>query len=192
MRTHFIRFAAALLPVVLAGCSEPMHDEAAAPSLDFTNGPTSPGPYIIRSEGWFGYGHADYRRGVSATYGFDPVELCQGTYDPELVPIQEIGVPQDVDRFIALQRGPVSAQVWPFTDFDCTLFLNNAPLATGLVQLVYTDNDFLAWLRDPTNQNAWGWTAGGTLTRPDGSQAELQAVIRLVYDSQHVSVIHLR
>jgi len=183
MRTLSIPVAAAVSAAFLGSCGEPVGHNLAPPLFNFTNGPASPGPNIIRSATMFAVFHADNRRGVSAVYGTDVVQLCLGNVAFDVVSLQEITVPQEAGRFIDLIQGAaVTASVWPFTAFDCTLFLNTAPLATGLVDLVNTDNDLLVFLRDNTNANAFGFTAQGTLTRPSGARAHVNSVSKVVWD----------
>jgi len=191
MRTLPIPVAAAVLSAAfLAGCGEPVGHQLTAPSFNFTNAPPSSGPNIIRSATTFAVFHADNLRGVSAVYGTDVVQLCLGNVAFDVVALQEITVPQEAGRFIDLIQGAaLTASVWPFTAFDCTLFLNTAPLATGLVDLVNTDNDLLVFLRDNRNANAFGFTAQGTLTRPSGTRAHVNSVAKVVWDGEDGSRI---
>ena len=94
-----------------------------------------------------------------------------------------ISVPEDPNRFNDLVKGSVQTSVWPFTNFDCAQFTSIAPLATGTAKLVNTDNDLLVFQNpNNVNHNAFGFTAQGRLTRPDGSTAQFNGVNRSVWD----------
>ncbi len=151
--------------------------------------PPTSGPIVIRSQTLFAVFFVDLDKGISASIGADPVEFCSGIIDFDIVELQEISVPEDANRLIDLVKGSnVTASVWPFTTFDCDLFANTTPLATGTVKLVNTDNDLLIFLNpDHKNSNAFGFTAQGRLNRPDGTKASFNAVSKCVWDGDDIA-----
>jgi len=100
-----------------------------------------------------------------------------------LVDLQRIDVPEDANRVNDLLHGDdLTTSVWPFTDFDCGLFLTTTPLATGTVDVRNTDNDFFVFLNpDNKNHNAFGFTAQGKLTSATGKRAHFNVVSRVVF-----------
>ena len=73
--------------------------------------------------------------------------------------------------------------VWPFTDFDCALFLNVPPLATGLASFVQNDTDLFPGLNpDRYNMNSVAFSAHGALYAPTGEKRQFSMVWRLMWD----------
>jgi len=158
---------------------------AAIPAL--ADPPPSSGPNVVRFEDTFAVFYSDARKGLSVTIGADVVEDCNGNFEPELVSIQEIRVPEDANRIIGILKGDdLMTTVWPFTDFDCGLFTTEEPVATGTSDLVLTDNDVLVFLTpDNVNWNAFGFTAHGLLTAQDGSDVRFNGVQRCIWDGNN-------
>ena len=121
---------------------------------------------------------------MQAVYAFDPVQFCQGNPAFEIVNIQNVSVPEDANRINQLVQGDdLTTSVWPFTAFDCGLFTTVAPLATGVTDLVTTDNDLLTFLNpDSRNANAFGFMARGRLTLADGRTSQYNGITRCVWD----------
>jgi hypothetical protein len=157
----------------------------------FADPPASSGPIVVRfeldGEDGVGFFYADERKGLSVTIGVDVVADCNGTFDADLVSIQEIHVPEDANRIISLLNGDdLTTTVWPFTEFDCGLFTTIEPVATGTSDLVLTDNDLDVGLTpDNVNWNAFGFTAHGLLTAQDGSDVHFNGVERCVWDGNN-------
>ena len=158
---------------------------AAIPAL--ADPPSSSGPNVVRFEDTFAVFYSDARTGLSVTIGADVVEDCNGNFEPELVSIQEIHVPEDANRIISILHGDdLMTTVWPFTDFNCDLFTTEEPVATGTSDLVLTDNDLLVFLTpDNVNWNAFGFTAHGLLTAQDGSDVHFNGVQRCRWDGNN-------
>jgi len=146
--------------------------------------PASSGLNVVRYNGIV-YLHAvDYKNGLSTVVGADIVEFCNGNFAFDLVSIQDIYVPEDVNRIIEIAHGKeVTTSVWPFTDFDCGLFTSIEPIATGKTNTVATDNDLFAYAYpDNVNWNAFGFSAQGLLSAPDGSTPRMNAAFRCAWD----------
>ena len=155
---------------------------AAIPAL--ADPPAASGPNVVRFEDTFAVFYPDVRNGLSVTIGADVVEDCNGNFDPEVVSIQDIHVPEDANRIIEIIHGDeLITEVWPFTDFDCELFTTVDPVGAGTSDLVSTDNDLVVFLtEDNVNWNAFGFTAHGWLTAQDGSEVRFNGVSRCLWD----------
>jgi hypothetical protein len=185
MRSLLLAAVPAAVGVLLSGCADrSTTGPTLRPSFDFTNGPANPGPIVFRFKDVFGVFYADPVRGLSAIHGGNVVEFCNtGGTAFQLVDIQHVLPPQEQGRIIELLKGKdLETTVWPFVNFDCGLFTTITPLATGVVDLVNTDNDLLVFLRDTRNVNAYGFTAQGRLTRPSGAKASFNSVMKVVWD----------
>lgn len=195
MKRVTILWAILLMALLVIGCNDqqaPVSMSKNTPVLpsNLAKGPpASSGPIVIRSQTLFAVFFIDSDKGISASIGADPVEFCNGIVNFDIVELQEISVPEDANRLIDLIKGSnVTASVWPFATFDCDLFATTTPLATGTVKLVNTDNDLLVFLNpDNRNANAFGFTAQGKLTRPDGSQANFNGVSKCVWDGNDIN-----
>lgn len=167
MRT--LRFTPALLVAGLLACelNAPTDVVPQGPPLfAIANAPAVSG-IVIRGEEPFATTWFDPNAGTRVVIGVDPVQFCGGA-GFEVVPFQDAILSDG--RFVRLLQGrAMTTSVWPFTGFSCALFTTVTPLATGVSDLVYTDNDLFGSV-DP-NANAWGYLAHGTLTRPSGAAA---------------------
>ena len=165
MRT--LRLAPALLVVGLLACelNAPTDVVPQGPALfEIANAPDVSG-IVVRGEEPFATTWVDPNAGTRVVIGVDPVQFCGGA-SFEVVPFQDAILSDG--RFVRLLQGTgMATSVWPFTGFSCALFTTVTPLATGVSDLVYTDNNLFGSI-DP-NANAWGYLAHGTLTRPSGA-----------------------
>ncbi len=155
---------------------------AAIPAL--ADPPPSSGPNVVRYDGIVYLHTVDEAKGLSAIVGADIVEFCNSFRGFDLVSIQDIQVPEDANRIVEIAHGDdVTTSIWPFTDFDCGLFTTVEPVATGTTDVVNTDNDLEVFNNpDNVNWNAYGFTAHGRLTAPDGSTMQLNVMSRCVWD----------
>ena len=152
--------------------------------------PAQSGPIVIRYEGapFFSGGILpiwipDMKSGMSITLGIDNISFCQGGFDLDTVSIKEILIPEDANRINQQLSGSVQASVWPFTVFDCDLFLTVPPLATGYADIQATDNDLLVFNNpENVNHNAFGITAHGKLQDVWGATKQMSFVYRGNWD----------
>jgi hypothetical protein len=188
MRTKAL--ALGLAAVLAVGCSDrptsptALNETVPTPSFNFTNGPTNPGPNIVRSQGIYVIGWADFQEGISAWAGIDIAQWCRDGTGFDVSDIQDINVPEDANRISELVHGnDVTTSVWPFTGFDCDLFTTVTPLATGTSDFRSTDNDLNTFLNpDSKNANAFGFNAHGKLTDASGSRVNFSGHSRCVWD----------
>ena len=161
--------AAALALVLAFGCTDQatsptaLNEAAVAPTFNFSNNPDA-GPNIVRFEDGLGYIINDTKKGIQALFGFDPVLICTSGGPFDLVDVQDITIPNEIDRINSVVHGDdIFTTVWDFTGFDCPSYLENEPLATGLSRIRNTDNDLNSFLYDHNNANAFGLNAHGKL-----------------------------
>ena len=168
---------ALLIPLIvsvgLGGCEPNAPTEVASresPRFNIANAPDVSG-IVVRE----GYPAAvvwiDPKAGTIVVIGVDIVDFCNGTVDFEVAPFQDVIQSNGRDLFVG-QGTDMQTSVWPFAAFDCGQFTTTTPLATGVSDLVWTDNDWL--YPDPpdlSDVNAFGYEAHGFLTRPGGAAA---------------------
>lgn len=152
--------------------------------------PAQSGPIVIRYEGapFFSGGILplwipDMKSGMSITLGIDNIDFCLGGFNLDTVSIKEIDIPEDANRINQQLSGSVQAAVWPFTVFECDLFLTVPPLATGYADIQATDNDLLVFLNpDNVNHNAFGISAHGKLQDMWGATKQMSFTYRVNWD----------
>ena len=133
---------------------------------------------VRRGDAPFGLSWVDPAAGMRVVLGFDRQEFCNtGILDLDIIPFQDINFPNG--RLMALAQGVVQTTVWGFTSFSCAAFAGATPLASGFSVLTYTDNDVR--VVGPNTTNAWGVMAHGTLTRPDGTDAQFSTHLRVTF-----------
>ncbi len=130
----------------------------------------------------------DFKTGLTASIGADNAGFCNPfpNFDAlELIPIQEVNIPNDDLRRQILAKGETYVEVYDgiINEFLCDFFANTPRLASGNANFVLTDNDFEIFLReDPKNANAFGFNAMGTLEDENGDPVDLKAHYRAVWD----------
>lgn len=137
---------------------------------------------VVRYDGEFG-GFNNCTDEYCALYGvLDPVAMCAGSPVYNILPIQEITLPQyeDVLRIVQHVHGDVQVFVYPIDLFSCASA--DDYVAAGTVRLNYTDNDVYAWMEpDRPNANAWSWTAQGMISDNNGEPVRFHAVYKLTW-----------
>ena len=155
-----------------------------------SNPPATSGPIVIRFDDAFAMFDVDTNAGISSILGADPNEFCIGIIDFDTVSFMDVDVPEDANRISEKLSGHVRASVWPFTVFDCNLFLTVPPLATGMAKVKGTDNDLVVFLNpDNVNANAFGYNAHGKLFDQSGSAKQFSLVFRGVWDGNDPSTL---
>jgi len=148
------------------------------PRFSIANAPDASG-IIVRDDVPFAVTWIDPKAGTLVVIGADIFEFCGGTINFDIVPFQDAILPDG--RIVEVVQGSdMRTSVWPFATFDCDLFTTVTPLATGMSDLVYTDNDLLGSVVN--NANAWGFLAQGSLTRPNGAAAAFSAHARFRFN----------
>lgn len=158
-------------------------DPAGMVAAGIVDAPATSGPRVIRFE--FGYGLilTDPDLGIEVTYGFDPVALCDGTATFDVVSIMQVNGPQGRAHAV-VQGDDLQTRVWPFASesFDCDLFTSATPIASGVSDLVATDNDVVGGNPDARHVNSLGYRARGVLTLADGRPTRYSGTTHCVWD----------
>ena len=158
-------------------------------SIAFADPPTNSG-VVTRDDLDFGRFDVDASAGISSILGFDVVAFCSDTeVENEVITYAEKFVQSGL-RLNRMGKGPVTASVWPFTRFDCDLFLTIDPLATGTAKVVDRDNDLFGNLLcdEKNNINSFGWQAHGELYSPGGQQRQFSMFVHGWFDCDDRSI----
>lgn len=138
--------------------------------------------------------------GLVVTLGGDPVDVCSNRFDElDLVAWQDMNV-RDALRIARIVKGSdVRASVWDRSKFDddedlCPEFLSGQllPLATGLVNFLYRDNDVYAFDDCESNENfdSFGFAFEGPLYSSDGRKRQFSGHWRAVLDCDTGRFVH--
>ncbi|HSM17679.1 MAG TPA: hypothetical protein VK845_11890 [Gemmatimonadales bacterium] len=175
MRTTALSLA--LVAFLAVGCGEPTAAPTGpadgAPAYSIDDAPPGSG-IVIRTERGVFPGWTDWDEGIFVFIGIDPRDFCNGVYDYDIIPMQEVNLPDDRGTLVLLQGEDLRTTVWPFPGFTgCQLLDIYDPLATGVSDLVYTENRGYGAGR--SNANAFGYRAHGTLRLANGADAAFSA-----------------
>lgn len=181
-----IPLAISLAVVLAASCDQQpvqpaIEPGAAGPAFTFGNGPSESG-VVLRGETGWALGVTDFESGLQLILGADIVEYCNGIIDFDVVSFMDVWV-NDRPLLSKVHGEDVRTTVWPFTDFDCELFTTVDPVASGVSDVINTDNDVFG-VGDGNNGNAWGFSAHGILEyTASGEPAVFSAHERLRYNN---------
>lgn len=150
--------------------------------------PAQSGPHVFRGEGegwWFYFD--DVKRGYVTFIGIDLLAACDGAINDSSWIYQDNFPPSEEGVWVTWIKGDdVPTSVWPLDilDYDlCDYPAELLPIAEGTSDVVQTDNDFEAWRFDHHRKNAYGLSAHGVLTAPDGERMIFSAGFHCVYDA---------
>lgn len=115
----FLALAAALTVVACAPEPAPTELEAPAPEFNFTNGPATPGPFIVRlGDAPVFFFSADTKRDLLSIHIPLDVTFCGGSSPRNLADIQFVTTPSEVQRVLALIKDDDGAvQIYGTSDF---------------------------------------------------------------------------
>jgi hypothetical protein len=172
-----------LAPLSLGACAPEPTASVPGPVFDFLNNPDNGNPRVFRYQDEFAVAWTDPGSGLRATHWTSRFLEEPGCGDFEGGPIafQEIGL-IDADDFFASQiRANVLGDVWIIVrDLNQAGNCFGAKLvAEGWGKAHYTDNDVFGLGPDEPNANAWGYSADGVLTAPDGSTVRYAGHLRI-------------
>ena len=145
---------------------------------------------VMRDGYFFGSVEVDTDAGVLAVLGFDPIEYCA---DPDNAAFDFVTFSdknlQNGFRLNTLEKGEMTASVWPLTEFQCDLIALSAPLATGIVKYRLHDNDLFGpeFCDQKNNANAFGMKANGTLYTIFGEAMKLNMHVWGLFDCETFS-----
>jgi hypothetical protein len=167
------------LGAVLVACSERAtspQPQTPAIAADFMNNPDNGNPRISRSNWDIAVGWGDPTNGLRAAHWtYQVAEGCGDTPDGGFLDGQAVVTFDQISSFATRAIANAKGRVWIRvrdlnTPGDC---FGTRLVATGWGTLHYHDNNLLA--EDPNNQiheNAYGFTAEGTLTTPEGGRVK--------------------
>jgi hypothetical protein len=187
MKPHRFVALTGLATLLLLGCTEgkaPTEANPTRPSDNFTNGPPTPGPLIlrVREPDWFVFLFPDLRAQLTASVGIE--ERFSVFCEPEPITIP----PQDLQflfsptgRIAVLVQGrdmPVVIYAGAIAGADVTEFcthLATAPIiATGTAHIVFNHHDL-------SSEASNGYRAQGTVELTGGGgQAHFSGVVKFV------------
>lgn len=169
----------ALGAVLIVGCNEQptsstdLDAAAVAPAFAIDHAPAQSG-IVMRGETSVGVGWTDEEDGTFVFIGIDPRDFCNGTFEVDFVPTHEAALPGDRGTLELAQGQDLRTTVWPFPGFSgCDLLEIYEPLASGVSDLVYTDN--FGFRAGRSNANTFGYRAHGTLVLANGADAAFSA-----------------
>jgi hypothetical protein len=189
-----IRFAGSLIAAsLLTACADPGRPtESSSPPLSppsLSNGASASGAMVVRGEAFFLYVIFDARTGMAVVLnGRDGIAGCGEPFTlSQPGRFQDVISPQDellINELFKASGAFVHLYAWngvfpPNDDAFCA-FVTGPRIARGRAHLVYTDNDLLAFLRDPIRANSFGLAANGVVSLTSGGTARFNAVSRIV------------
>ena len=194
-----IRFGGTLVAAtLLTACTEPSrpNDGTTAPHAPFSPSAAgaASGAMVVRGEAFFLFVIFDAKNGLAAVLnGRDGIASCGEPFTVSRPGrFQDVISPQDESLIKELFKADgafVHLYAWdgifpPDDDAFCAL-VTGPRLARGRAHLVYTDNDLLAFLRDPVRANSFGLAGNGVVTLTAGGTARFNAVSRIVAVPPH-------
>ena len=176
MRTIRLAVTALVVSAFLAACAEsPTGTES--PQFSIADAPAESG-IIVRGGFNAAVSWVDAKSGMRVIIGLDIVDLCTGPFTFDFFSFQDLNLPNG--RIVEIVQGEdIQTSVWGFLPFDCGQFTTVAPLASGLSDMVVTDNDLFGVAPGDKNANAFGFRAHGSLTRPSGADAAFSAHLNI-------------
>jgi hypothetical protein len=167
-------YIAVLVGVALfCGCNEertPTEVTAGTPVFNFSNGPESPNPKILRGQDFAWDITLDTRTNLASIIGpWDVPFPCAFSADPPvLLDYQDVASADETVIQRLRQLDDYYVFVIDMTGYpdaggaSCANLGTVYPIiATGTVDAVWTDNDLYAYLYDHTRKNSWGLSAHG-------------------------------
>jgi len=176
--------------LLLIGCSDKTVTpvESSAGSLQKEN--SGSGSAILRYESEGAYGFYDEDTHLLLAIGInDPSSFCSGGGGMDWFEVKELLLPNadpELRRLVLqIRANDVTAIIWqadfPPEDF-CAFMLDNEPLASGMVNFMYSDNDCWSVLQGNLNSNAFGYKAQGSLESTGGQSYNLNFFDHITWD----------
>jgi len=193
----------AFIGITFLGCSDKSSDAITPASGDFSGVPSlaktsGSGAWIFKIEGEAYIVFYDAKTGLFLTLGINDISsFCSDNGGMDVSYAQIIVVPykgSELRRALEIVKGDdMSAYIWkvdspPSPTFSglCDFLSNNTPMASGKINLIYTDNDFYASSEDYNNYNTFGYSGNGTLHDQDGQLYKLTILDRIVWDGNNI------
>ena len=175
-----------LVPLALMSCGTENDTTSPplAPAFSFSNNPDNGNPRVHRYQDEFAVSWTDPVSNLRATHWssrFLEQPGCGSFEGGGPIAFQEVGLVDLEDLFASQIRANVMGDVWIIVrdlnqPGDC---FGAALVAEGWGSVHYTDNDIFGLGPDQPNTNAWGYTARGVLTSPDGNAVGYSGHLRI-------------
>lgn len=158
MKRSFLALTAAL---VSFACTESPTASEISPQFNFSNGPSNPGPLILRFDVLpASIIFPDFERQLVAVLSTgDGLLGCRDVTSSSPLTVQELVNPNGVVQVLTQLNGFVAVYDLPGFETTCSVLINDA-LAFGSVRVLETDNDANV---SGTRTNAFRFKANGTL-----------------------------
>jgi hypothetical protein len=197
-------FLLAFVGLMLIGCSDksisPVETTGVNDNSVVLQKETGPGAWIFRYESNLAFWFTDEEAGLVLTLGLnDPWTFCSD-FEGESFSFKDIYLPNsdpDLRRILEQMKGKdITAKIWQVDPWPlvynsfCTFFgpiTPFEPMAVGIANFSYKDNDVLAWDQDNNNSNAFGYKANGTLVGQDGKVYKLNLIYNVIWDGDDFS-----
>jgi hypothetical protein len=172
-----------------------------SPSANFTNGPGTAGPLVVRfQDGFFAILNVDETTNLQSVIGLpdDPTAsaapFCDGAGAFEVLDWQLVIHPSGPINAL-IQAGAVNVHIYDASAFGALFLAGDfcgavslPRIAEGKATLRNTDNDLTF---SGTRANAFGWTASGTIQRfGDGRPVQYLDVARFAIGPSGASHVH--
>jgi hypothetical protein len=186
----------ASMAFVLSGCSD-----NSAPVVTSTVGSDNSAASLMKSAGsgahierydmtYYVYWFMD-ETGLLVTFGVNDIQkYCERTGGKDPFSYKDLYLPNadpDLRRWVEQIKGTgVTAIAFHVVPDPAKLYLRDyicgeVPIAVGIANFKYQDNDVQAWLLDGNNANAFGYGANGILADPEGQTYALNLVYRYMW-----------
>ena len=186
------------LALILAACADPSKptngSDPQLPPSSLSNAPAQSGARVFRGETFFFYVVFDATTDLAvALNGRDGIPNCGEAFTvSQPAQFQDVVNPHDeilIQSLLRTDGAFVHLYAWdgvfPPDDEAFCAFVTGPRIARGRARLVNTDNDLLAFLRDPIRANSFGLTATGRVTMTSGGTRRLTVVSRIVAVPPH-------
>lgn len=176
-----------------AACSDPPAPTELELPRSFNANPASNGAIVVSFDGAFQLALFDAEKQLLAFHNFrNAFPACgQPVTQIRLAEFREVHSGADPTLINRMFQAPETfIWVWHSTDGSVLNARCRAPIATGVGQLVQTDNDLTPFLGDRARANSFGFTATGSLTGSDGKTYHYSGRSRIVFRAETGSLLN--
>lgn len=180
------------LALIIAACGDPS-TQASSPDpvspLSLSNAPAQSGARVFRGTTFFIFVNFDAEEGLALVLnGRDGIPSCGESFTvSHPAQWQDVISPQDeilIQDLLRTDGAFAHLYAWngvfPETDAEFCALVTGARIGRGRVRLVNTDNDLLAFLRDPIRTHSFGLAGSGRVDMSAGGTRGLTVVARFV------------
>ena len=182
MKSHRRVALTSLATLVLLACSDAGAPEPISPSHDFTNGPATPGPLIVRlsEPDWFVFLFPDLGSQLTASVGIverfsafcDPAPITIPTEDLQFLfsPTGRVALLLQAKELpVIIYAGAISGSIEDY----CAQLATAPIVARGTAHIVFNHQDL-------SSEASNGYRAQGLVQLTSGGQARFSGVVKFV------------